>query len=72
MVVCAHSQTEYGRVVFAGGGYHIIEYCLACRANVRGPGVWVPRAELDLNLDHLNVYSDRRSSEEKGEQKTLF
>ena len=55
---CAHTSTEFRRRLFRGGE-HLIERCVACGVNVRGPGRWVPRAELigrgiviaDLKLD---------------------
>lgn len=70
--VCNHVKTEYGRVIFSGGSYHIVERCVECLANVRGPGVWVSRALLTVDPETLPVFSDRRSAEEKGEQKLLF
>lgn len=65
---CAHQFTEFGRVVFAGGGYHVAERCKVCRAQLPG---WVPHANFD-DPGSLPVFRDGRSPEERGEQRLLF
>ena len=42
---CQHPRTRFYRRPHARGE-HLVELCLDCRANVRGPGAWVPRREV--------------------------
>jgi hypothetical protein len=57
---CQHRQRLYTR-----RGPHVAEVCPACGANVRGPGRWVPHAELEQfgitpdALPQLDVLQDQ-------------
>lgn len=43
---CRHTRRQLYRKDFASGtGYHVVELCLDCGRNARGPGVWVARFE---------------------------
>jgi len=71
MTDCCHAFTEFGRVVFRGGGFHLVERCKVCHANVRGAGVWVARSEVP-DPESLPAFGDSRTAEERGEQPLLF
>jgi hypothetical protein len=61
--MCDHRRGHYYRIPFERGtGYHVAEHCSTCGVNVRGPGVWVPRRELD-DPDALPVWSGRREDQ---------
>jgi hypothetical protein len=49
-VGCSHLRRQLYRQPFirrdSSPGEHIVEKCLDCGANARGPGVFVPRAEV--------------------------
>jgi hypothetical protein len=74
--MCRHEQTEYGRVVGRDGRAQFEERCCACKVNVRGVGVWVPRSEVrtrcPVTPEDLPVFRDLRTPEDKGEQPLLF
>ena len=51
---CHHPRPSYFRVLFRiGTGYHIALLCIDCGMNLRGPGVWVPRREIQGDPDAL-------------------
>ena len=44
---CSHESRAFFRQPWStGDGQHVLEACTSCGANVRGPGVWVPRSEV--------------------------
>jgi hypothetical protein len=52
---CTHPSTRLYKRPFNRVGasdFHVIELCLTCGRNARGPGRWVPRAEVP-NADAL-------------------
>jgi hypothetical protein len=69
---CRHDNTQIYRQPFAdGGGAHLIELCLDCGANPRGPGRWVPRSEAitrGLDPDALPI----APNSERAQQPSLF
>ena len=44
-----------------GKGYHRVERCLDCGANVRGPGIWVPKDQCE-HLEPLPEWEGVRGS----------
>jgi hypothetical protein len=44
---CPHPDRGFFKYPFrVGDGFHVIEWCPACRRNVRGGSTWVPRPEV--------------------------
>lgn len=56
---CNHAHKAMARIICSDGREQILEQCLDCGANVRGPGVWVARAEV-RDPDSLPVLRDYR------------
>jgi hypothetical protein len=54
---CSHPRAALHRQPWSTGkGWHLVELCRTCLGNVRGPGIWVSRAEAiarGLNPDEL-------------------
>jgi hypothetical protein len=69
---CPHRSRAYYRQPWAsGGGFHVVEACVNCGANVRGAGRWVPRSEvLALGLDAARL--PLASSRQRPDQADLF
>jgi hypothetical protein len=65
---CPHLSRAYYRQPWTSGqGEHVIEACIRCGANVRGPGKWVPRSEvlaLGLDVGRLPLASARQRPEQ--------
>jgi hypothetical protein len=57
---CPHMRKQFGRVLCADGRTQVLESCLDCGANARGPGVWVPRSELRTPPEDLPLVADYR------------
>jgi hypothetical protein len=60
---CAHAHRRIYRVPWrTGQGEHLAELCSDCGANVRGAGVWVPRAEVPGDPAALPVAPGRMTT----------
>jgi hypothetical protein len=47
MTGCGHNASSFFRIPWRRGhGFHVAELCIACGANVRGSGIWVPGREV--------------------------
>lgn len=69
---CRHERREFARVIGADGRTQVMERCLDCGDNARGPGKWVAASQVPVDPATLPVARDLRSAEAKGEQRTLF
>jgi hypothetical protein len=62
--LCPHPRTALYRQPWSSGeGEHLVELCLTCLSNARGPGRWVSREEirrLGLNPDELPQVPSRQ------------
>lgn len=59
---CRHEETEFGRVISEGGKSRVMERCVACKANARGAGKWVPGRDLPRGGGDLPVFKDSRAA----------
>jgi hypothetical protein len=58
--VCPHPERAFGKVYGRDGRFQVQERCEVCLANVRGSGVWVPKAQVPGDPEALPVFLDFR------------
>jgi hypothetical protein len=59
---CQHEKTEFGQVISERGTVQAMERCVACKANVRGHGKWVPSRDLPSRKEDLPIFRDGRAN----------
>ncbi len=73
---CSHLRKALYRVIIRDGRTQIAERCLDCGMNPRGPGIWVPRAEVRQPIEDLPLLADRREDDRADhsgpQQQSLF